>query len=149
MAGVAILGGALALAAPAGFDLWKASQLQATEKRLAGKVKPQQPATEQMANWGNHSMMMAQRVANGEAELHETQNDIFIVEQGTATLVLGGTVVNGKTTAPNEIRGTSIKGGERRVIGPGDVVHINARVPHQLLVESGKPFTYLIVKVNR
>ncbi|MCL4402821.1 MAG: cupin domain-containing protein, partial [Acidobacteria bacterium] len=98
--------------------------------------------------FGNHSVMAAHREANGEAELHQKQADIFIVETGEAELVVGGEMVGGKTTAPNEIRGVSIKGGEKSKLGPGDVVHIPARVPHQVLVAPGRQFTYLIVKVD-
>ena len=52
---------------------------------------------------------MAHREGSGEAELHETQADVFVVQSGEATLVIGGTVVDPKTTVPNEIRGPSIK----------------------------------------
>jgi len=31
---------------------------------------------------------------------------------GTATLVTGGEVVNGRTVAPGEVRGASVRGGE-------------------------------------
>ena len=91
----------------------------------------------------------AHREGPGEAELHETQADIFIVQSGEATLKVGGTVVSPKTTAPNEIRGPSISGGEEKKLGAGDVVHIPAKIPHQLLLDAGKQFTYAVVKVDQ
>src|SRR5687768_17721038 len=45
---------------------------------------------------------------------HDTQAVIFVVQSGAATLVLGGNVVDGKTTAPGETRAPSIKGGKKR-----------------------------------
>jgi quercetin dioxygenase-like cupin family protein len=60
----------------------------------------------------------------------------------------GGKVVNPKTIKPGEIRGTSISGGERHTLSTGDIVHIPAGVPHQILLEKGKPFTYFVVKVT-
>ena len=138
----------LALAAPSSFDVWTASQLAAAYKQFPGKVNPQHTASEPLGNWGNHSMTVYYRTGDGEAEFHATQNDIFIVQKGGATLLAGGTVVDGKTTAPNEIRGPSIKGGEKRVLGPGDVVHIPAKTPHQLFLTPGQTFTYLVVKVD-
>jgi mannose-6-phosphate isomerase-like protein (cupin superfamily) len=72
----------------------------------------------------------------------------MVVESGEATLVVGGTVVNPKTTAPHEIRGPSIKGGEKKSLAAGDVVHIPVKVPHQMLVESGKQITYFVVKID-
>ena len=105
-------------------------------------------ATEQLGNFGKHSLMAAHRQGSGESEVHETVADIFIVQTGEATLVVGGKVVGGKTTAPGEIRGTAIQGGEKRKLGPGDIAHIPANTPHQVLLDSGKQFTYLIVKVE-
>jgi mannose-6-phosphate isomerase-like protein (cupin superfamily) len=88
------------------------------------------------------------REGNGEAELHDVQADVFIVQSGEATLVYGGQVVGGKTTAPNEVRGPSISGGSKVKMGAGDIVHIPAKTAHQVLVESGKQFTYAMVKVD-
>jgi quercetin dioxygenase-like cupin family protein len=46
------------------------------------------------------------------------------------------------------VRGTSIEGGETKELTVGDIVHIPAKVPHQLKIASGKPFTYLVIKVD-
>ncbi len=134
---------------PPGYVHWKAADLKAYSKKLAPKMDAKlKLATEQMAKFGNHSVMAAHREANGEAELHQTQADIFIVEAGEASFVVGGEIVNGKTTAPGEIRGPSIKGGQKSKLAAGDIVHIPAKIAHQVLVDPGKQFTYLIVKVD-
>ena len=139
----------LIAADPAGFALWSGKQLKGFEKALGVKVDPKTKiATEQLAKFGNHSAMVAHREGSGEAELHETQADLFVVQSGEATLVIGGTVVNPKTTALNEVRGSSIQGGDKKKLGAGDMVHIPARTAHQLMVESGKQFTYVIVKID-
>lgn len=145
-----VVGAALLFAAdPAGFVLWPASELQGLEKKLAPKVDPKlKLASEQMGKFGNHSFALAHREASGEAELHETQADIFVVQAGEANLVVGGQVVGARTTAPGEVRGASIEGGRQMKLGPGDVIHIPAKVAHQLLLEPGKQFTYLVVKVD-
>ena len=148
---IAILTAAAALPAgsnPAGFELWKSGDLQAFEQKLAPKMNAHKVATEALGSYGNHSFLMAHREGSGEAELHETQNDVMVVESGEATLVVGGTVVDPKTTAPHEIRGPSIKGGEKKSLAAGDVVHIPVKVPHQMLVESGKQITYFVVKID-
>ena len=134
---------------PAGFEIWSGAQLKGFAKSLAPKMSAQKVATQQLGKWGNHLFMVAHREGPGEAELHETQADIFIVESGEATLKVGGTVVSPKTTAPNEIRGPSINGGEDKKLGAGDVVHIPAKIPHQLLLDPGKQFTYAVVKVDQ
>jgi quercetin dioxygenase-like cupin family protein len=33
-------------------------------------------------------------------------------------------------------------------LSTGDIVHIPAGTPHQLLLDKGKPFTYFVVKVT-
>jgi mannose-6-phosphate isomerase-like protein (cupin superfamily) len=148
---IAILTAAAALPAgsnPAGFELWKSGDLQAFEQKLSPKMNAQKVATQPLGSYGNHNFLMAHREGSGEAELHETQADVMVVESGEATLVVGGTVVDPKTTAPHEIRGPSIKGGEKKSLAAGDVVHIPVKVPHQMLVESGKQITYFVVKID-
>jgi quercetin dioxygenase-like cupin family protein len=56
-------------------------------------------------------------------------------------------VVSPHTEKPGEIRGSSIEGGDRHILGTGDIIHIPAGVPHQLLIDKQKPFTYFVVKV--
>ena len=148
---IAILTAAAALPAgsgPAGFELWKHSDLQAFEHKLSPKMNAQKVATQPLEGYGNHTILMAHREGSGEAELHETQNDVMVIQSGEATLVVGGTVVDPKTTAPHEIRGPSIKGGEKKSLAAGDVVHIPVKVPHQMLLESGKQITYFVVKID-
>lgn len=139
----------LLAANPPGFEHWRGANLRADGKKMAAKMDPKlKLAMQQLGKFGNHSFMVAHREASGEAELHETQADIFIVVGGAATLQVGGEVVGGKTTAPGEIRGVSIQGGQKTKMAPGDVLHIPAKTPHQVLVEAGGEFTYMIVKVD-
>jgi pyruvate carboxylase len=95
-------------AAPEGARVWKAADFTAMGKNLAGKVNAQKFANEQIGNYGNHSLLVTHRLASGEAEVHDTQVDVFIVQDGTATLAYGGTVVKPRTTGPGETRGASI-----------------------------------------
>ena len=138
----------LMAAAPPEVSIWTAADLKARSGKLAQKLNEQKGAFEQLASFGNHLTMLAHREGDGSAEIHETQVDFFFVQSGTATLVYGGELPGAKTTAPGELRGPAVKGGERRTLGPGDVVHIPAKVPHQLLVPAGKEFTYFVIKVD-
>jgi mannose-6-phosphate isomerase-like protein (cupin superfamily) len=138
----------LMAAEPAGFVVWPGAELKGYGRKLAPKMNAGKVAAERLATFGNHLAMIAHREGDGEAELHEAQADVFVVQDGEATLVIGGEVVGGKTTAPAEIRGPSIKGGERRKLAVGDIVHIPAKVAHQLLVAPGQKFTYFVIKVD-
>lgn len=136
----------LSFAARATVDVYSANELQQIAHKLAQKHA--RSATEDLARYGNHYFLFAFRDATGSSELHEHEADIFVIQNGDAMLVTGGKIVNPRTTKPGEIRGSSIEGGQRRHIGAGDVVHIPAGTPHQLLIESSKPFTYFVVKVT-
>lgn len=83
----------------------------------------------------------------GMAEVHEQDADIIYVLEGAATLVTGGNVVDPKTTAPGEIRGREIKGGETRTIAKGDVVIVPAGTPHWFK-EVQTPINYYVVKAR-
>jgi len=96
---------------------------------------------------GNFIIMTARRETPGLAEFHGKYADVIYVVEGTATLVTGGEIIGGKTTAPDEIRGESIKGGESRKLAKGDVVIIPNGIPHQFLGVTA-PFLYYVVKVK-
>lgn len=129
---------------PDGFVMYKASDIQARAK--AAKLDEHKAGVDRIATWGNHGLMVVRREGDGAVETHETQADIVTVISGEGTLVVGGTMVDGKTTAPNEIRGVSINGGVRKPMAPGDVFHIPAKIPHQMLVP--KSLVIQVVKVD-
>jgi len=63
---------------------------------------PHHIAVKQLADFPNDAFLLAHREADGQVEWHETQIDIFFVQSGSATLVVGGTYLNGETVAPHE-----------------------------------------------
>src|SRR5260370_35832471 len=69
---------------------------------------------------------------------------MYVVE-GSATVVTGGTVADGKTTAPGEIRGKSIAGRNRHRLSAGDVLVIQAGTPHWFQ-QVDKLVNYYVVK---
>jgi mannose-6-phosphate isomerase-like protein (cupin superfamily) len=91
--------------------------------------------------------LLAFRDRDGKGELHQQLGDVFFVLQGTAILVTGGTISNPATTAPGEIRGASVQDGTRRKLQEGDVVHVSANTPHQMLLDAGSSITYFVVKI--
>jgi len=134
---------------PPGFYLWKSAELKGFSKSLVPKMSDKKLATQSLANYGNYTFNVAHREATGEAEYHATQADVFIVQSGEATLVVGGELIDCKTSAPNEMRAASIKGGTEKKLAAGDVATIPAKTAHQLKLDPGKEFTYFYVKVTQ
>jgi mannose-6-phosphate isomerase-like protein (cupin superfamily) len=133
---------------PQGFKVWKASELKARGEQLAAKMGAEKSASETLANYGNYNTMLAHREVSGGAELHEKMADLFVIQSGEATVVVGGAITDRHTTAPGEVRGTTITGGASHRVSVGDVVHIPANTPHQMLVDAGHQVTYFVVKVE-
>jgi glc operon protein GlcG len=96
---------------------------------------------------GNYMVHASRRESAGQAELHVKDTDIIYVLEGATTFVTGGTVVDGKATAPDEIRGTSVKDGETRRLGKGDVIIVPNGTPHWFKEVDG-PVLYYVVKVR-
>lgn len=137
---------AVAAPIPAQVDIY-------TNKDLAGVAQALTPkeagfADKALGRYSNHYFLLAKRERTGSSELHEHEADVFVVQSGAATIITGGKIVKGKATKPGEIRGTGIEGGERHPLAKGDVIHIPAGTPHQLLLTKGEPFVYFVVKVT-
>jgi quercetin dioxygenase-like cupin family protein len=94
-----------------------------------------------------YQVLTARRDGPGEVEVHTLDTDIMYVLKGTATFVTGGKVVDGRNTAPNEIRGKSSQGGTPHHLGPEDIIIIPHGVPHWYEAVQ-PPFLYLVIKVR-
>ena len=101
------------------------------------------PLTE-VANYKVHA---SHRDSPGIAEVHTRDTDIIYMLEGSAILVTGGTVVDGKNIEPEEIRGTEVKDGATRQITKGDVIVIPQGTPHWFKEVKG-PINYYVVKVR-
>jgi quercetin dioxygenase-like cupin family protein len=134
----------LVAADPDGYAQYSSADLKTRVD--AAKPDDHKVRMDRVANWGNHSLLAIRREGDGEAEVHDTQVDVIFVKSGEGTLILGGTVVEPRTTAPGETRGKSIKGGVSKKMVAGDVIHVPAKIPHQMLVP--KALTFEVVKVD-
>jgi glc operon protein GlcG len=95
----------------------------------------------------NYMVHTSRRDKPGLAEIHTLDTDIIYVMEGTATFVTGGTAVESKEIAPNEIRGSRIEGGDTRQLSKGDVIIVPNNTPHWFREVSGE-FLYYTIKVR-
>jgi len=96
---------------------------------------PHDKVTATMARGGSivddHGLVvLAQRRGAGEVEWHENTSHVFIIVEGEATFVTGGTLVGSRETAECQRRAAGIQGGETRHLTAGDVITIPAKTPH-------------------
>ena len=92
--------------------------------------------------------VLAQRRGSGEVEVHETTNHVFIIVEGEATFVTGGTLVGGKQTAPGQIRGSDVQGGQVHHLTKGDVITVPAKTPHWFKEVPTKTVAYYAVNME-
>ena len=100
-----------------------------------------------LINHGSYQVHAGRREEPGQVEVHAKDTDVIYMLEGSTTFVTGGTVVGGKTTAPDEVRGSIVQGGETRTLTKGDVIVVPNGTPHWFKEVSG-PVLYYVVKVQ-
>ena len=93
-------------------------------------------------------VILANRRGAGEVEVHDKTNHIFIIVEGEATFVTGGTLVGAKNTAPGQIRATSVQGGTTHQLKKGDVITVPAKTPHWWKDVSTKTIAYYAINTE-
>jgi mannose-6-phosphate isomerase-like protein (cupin superfamily) len=130
---------------PNKFGYWSGSAMKAS----SASVKPgERPAFERLDR-GEHNFSLSYRDRSGSPELHADWTDIYIVQHGEATLVYGGKLEGAEERRPGEFGGGKIVGGSQQKLVAGDIASSPAGMPHQFVLEDGKTFAYVTVKVAR
>jgi mannose-6-phosphate isomerase-like protein (cupin superfamily) len=75
--------------------------------------------------------VIANRGVQRGSEVHAKTNHVFIIVDGEADFITGGTMIEPRETAPGQIRGKGIEGGTVHRLTKGDVITIPANTPHQ------------------
>jgi mannose-6-phosphate isomerase-like protein (cupin superfamily) len=114
---------------------------------------PHDKVTSTMAKGGqiinDHGLIViAQRRSAGEVEVHEKTNHVFIIVEGEATFVTGGTLVGAKDTAPGQKRASNVQGGEVHHLTKGDVITIPAKTPHWFKEVPTKTIAYYAINTE-
>jgi mannose-6-phosphate isomerase-like protein (cupin superfamily) len=93
-------------------------------------------------------VVLANRRGAGQVEYHEKTNHIFIMVEGDATFITGGTMVGTKRTSADQMVATSIEGGETHHLTKGDVITIPAKTPHWWKEISTTTVAYYAVNID-
>jgi mannose-6-phosphate isomerase-like protein (cupin superfamily) len=93
-------------------------------------------------------IVLAQRRGAGEVEVHEKTNHVFIIVEGEATFVTGGTLVDARQTAPDQRRASNVQGGQTYHLTKGDVITVPAKTPHWFKEVSTQTIAYYAVNTE-
>lgn len=105
-------------------------------------------AGEILHEYPRHNVQLSVRLRSGIAEQHENFADLFFILDGKATLLSGGDLVKPSVIAPGETRGDALTGATEQELRPGDIAHIPAGTPHQIVLPGDATFAALVVKIQ-
>jgi mannose-6-phosphate isomerase-like protein (cupin superfamily) len=95
-----------------------------------------------------HSMSIVLREGYTQPEIHQLKWDIYVVLEGSGTVLMGGVRTNWRADLPPEQQRPQLNGAEAFPVTAGDIVHIPARVWHQLVLEEGQSMLYALININ-
>ncbi len=123
------------------------TRLKATIAEQGDDVK-EKLAFELIGSDVGYNLFLVLRANTGTSEIHRTVSDLHTAVEGSATLVVGGELVDEFELSPGQMRGTSIKGGVEYDIKAGDYVNIPANVAHHVVVAPGEQYMYFVYQVD-
>jgi mannose-6-phosphate isomerase-like protein (cupin superfamily) len=130
-------------------DIWTPAVLLERAEVLRGvAMKGTGTTGESLRKYPRHTTGMLFRSSDGGVELHEKFADLFYVIDGGATLLTGGTMIGTLEVDEGEFRALSLEDGTRQELRSGDVAHVPAGVPHQMLVAAGRSIACFVVKIR-
>ena len=95
-----------------------------------------------------HNISIVHRTGYTQPEIHEEKWDLYVVVEGSGTLLVGGERTNWHDDdRPMEEQRPVLSGAQAFEVTKGDVVHVPARVWHQLVLEEGASMTYMLINV--
>lgn len=101
----------------------------------------------QAADHRPHNMSIVHRRGYTQPEIHETKWDMYVILDGSGVVRMGGERVGWIDGLPPEEQRPDLVGYEEFQVTKGDILHVPARVWHQLLTEEGTSVTYALINI--
>ena len=144
---------ALTLAAPAVAQpvtpaMMKTFTSSGEVQQLIAKAKADRkgdaPTTvEPILAFGSYRANLEYRPIAGPAALHDTENEVMYVIEGSGTITLGGQMVNPTRPNPANQAAAAISGGADTIIGKGDFILVPHGTPHQITAVKDGPLVLM------
>lgn len=95
-----------------------------------------------------HYMSIVHRVGYTQPEIHELKWDMYFFLEGSGTILIGGErtgwIDDGRPTSEQH---PMLTGAQAFQVTAGDIVHVPARVWHQVVLPEGESMTYAILNI--
>ena len=107
------------------------ADFQALIAKAKADHKPGEPTTpETIMALAPYNVNLEYRTAVGPSAVHEREAELFVVIDGTGTVVTGGKLAGGKRVDAANWQGTGIDGGTSRDVAKGDIIFVPENTAH-------------------
>ena len=93
--------------------------------------------------FGTYHANLEYRPIAGPAALHDTENEIMVVIEGSGTITTGGQMVDPTRPNPTNETAAAISGGSDTAIGKGDFIMVPHGTPHQITAVKDGPLVLM------
>jgi len=141
---------------PSEYILWDAEAFDGFQNELEGDLRDGEGIWGTQFAWMNamaradhrpHYVQIIHRSGYTQPEIHETKWDIYVIVDGSGTALIGGERVGWIDGRPPEEQHPQLSGAREFQVTKGDILHVPARVWHQMLTEPGMSITYALINV--
>ncbi|MEQ8409361.1 MAG: hypothetical protein RKH07_13910 [Gammaproteobacteria bacterium] len=94
-----------------------------------------------------HNMSIVHRSGYTQPEIHETKWDMYVILDGSGTARMGGERIGWIDGLPQDEQHPELTGFQEFQVTKGDILHVPARVWHQLVTEPGTSITYALINI--
>jgi mannose-6-phosphate isomerase-like protein (cupin superfamily) len=95
-----------------------------------------------------HDISIVHREGYTQPEIHELKWDLYVILDGSGTVLVGGERVGWVEGRPADEQQPELRGAQAFEVTKGDLVHVPARVWHQVVLQPGAAMTYALINVN-
>jgi mannose-6-phosphate isomerase-like protein (cupin superfamily) len=99
------------------------------------------------ADYRPHNIQIIHRSGYTQPEIHELKWDIYVILDGSGTARVGGERSGWIEGRPVEEQRPGLEGAQEFQVNKGDMLHIPARVWHQVVTDPDQSITYALINI--
>ncbi len=136
---------------------WDEAAIAAEQAKLAKRVEESEGLFGTGFSYNNilgaashrpHYMSIVYREGYTQPEIHELKWDVFLILEGSGTMLIGGKrtgwIDDGR---PISEQHPQLEGAQEFEVTVGDIIHVPARVWHQIVLPKGESLTHAVINI--